>query len=168
MVSHTFSPVRVHGDFAAQDGTHAFAWKGRGGATVEMRIRFSLRFRRDRRRRRNGDDKSCGNEWAIMEHCAFVTMPGASPAEISPLSPPPPPASAVRPDEKVGGRGQRQEVSCILQRTASHDVLPLMVRTIPSNALSTCCLGFSTSPPRRLRGHGSGGAPYVLLALFFR
>lgn len=69
----------MHGDFAAQSGTHTFAWQGEGGSTVELRARYSFMFRRDDRSRRGGsisrNDGGGGGGgvgWAIVEHCSFA------------------------------------------------------------------------------------------------
>lgn len=53
--------MRVRGDFAAQAGSHMFAWQGADGTTVEMRARFSFTFRRDHPDRPT-------NSWMIVEH----------------------------------------------------------------------------------------------------
>lgn len=63
----------MHGDFASLAGNHTLAWRGADGATVQMRARFSLTFRRDHPDRPD-------NAWMIVEH--FSSSMPTAPAEF--------------------------------------------------------------------------------------
>eukprot|EP00752_Nemacystus_decipiens_P011680 g10366.t2 len=73
VVEYTPGAVRVHGDFASLAGNHTLAWRGSDGATVQMKARFSLTFRRDHPERPD-------NAWMIVEH--FSSSMPTAPAEF--------------------------------------------------------------------------------------
>ncbi|CAM9351416.1 unnamed protein product [Pylaiella littoralis] len=108
LVEFTPAPVRVRGDFAAQAGSHMFAWQGADGTTVEMRARFSFTFRR------SYPDRP--NPWMIVEH--YQSSMPTVPAEVP--DPNNPQVSDLLAEERAS---RKKQVAELQQRAESAECL---------------------------------------------